>query len=306
MGLLLALVMCLSMAACGKKVSIEDLEGFWYPPEGIGTTMSVLTCIYIDGTAGTWEEYDQYGDPTGNTGNAYTDGTVLTLTDVPLIGEVEIPIGDADTLLTDTGEAYWIKGEPDFKEKSELSSNYYGRWYLKGDHTSEFATIMTLNENGTYTWGDTEGTYTYREFDESVGNTGTTVFRREISLSGGFIGENYYLVSDGRVLVHWADAENGDNYYIHEDALEDKQLLTEYKLTDGNFSGKTYSLQFNRGYTLRCDFSDGTTEERSGSWGLSGDTVTIVWDDGERDEATLTSAKTLMLSSTGETLENPW
>ena len=114
MGLLLALVMCLSMAACGKKVSIEDLEGFWYPPEGIGTTMSVLTCIYIDGTAGTWEEYDQYGDPTGNTGNAYTDGTVLTLTDVPLIGEVEIPIGDADTLLTDTGEAYWIKGEPDF------------------------------------------------------------------------------------------------------------------------------------------------------------------------------------------------
>ena len=306
MGLLLALVMCLSMAACGKKVSIEDLEGFWYPPEGIGTTMSVLTCIYIDGTAGTWEEYDQYGDPTGNTGNAYTDGTVLTLTDVPLIGEVEIPIGDADTLLTDTAEAYWIKGEPDFKEKSELSSNYYGRWYLKGDHTSEFATIMTLNENGTYTWGDTEGTYTYREFDESVGNTGTTVFRREISLSGGFIGENYYLVSDGRVLVHWADAENGDNYYIHEDALEDKQLLTEYKLTDGSFSGKTYSLQFNRGYTLRCDFSDGTTEERSGSWGLSGDTVTIVWDDGERDEATLTSAKTLMLSSTGETLENPW
>ena len=305
-GLLLALVMCLSMAACGKKVSIEDLEGFWYPPEGIGTTMSVLTCIYIDGTAGTWEEYDQYGDPTGNTGNAYTDGTVLTLTDVPLIGEVEIPIGDADTLLTDTGEAYWIKGEPDFKEKSELSSNYYGRWYLKGDHTSEFATIMTLNENGTYTWGDTEGTYTYREFDESVGNTGTTVFRREISLSGGFIGENYYLVSDGRVLVHWADAENGDNYYIHEDALEDKQLLTEYKLTDGSFSGNTYSLQFNRGYTLRCDFSDGTTEERSGSWGLSGDTVTIVWDDGERDEATLTSAKTLMLSSTGETLENPW
>ena len=304
-GLLLALVMCLSMAACGKKVSIEDLEGFWYPPEGIGTTMSVLTCIYIDGTAGTWEEYDQYGDPTGNTGNAYT-GTVLTLTDVPLIGEVEIPIGDADTLLTDTGEAYWIKGEPDFKEKSELSSNYYGRWYLKGDHTSEFATIMTLNENGTYTWGDTEGTYTYREFDESVGNTGTTVFRREISLSGGFIGENYYLVSDGRVLVHWADAENGDNYYIHEDVLEDKQLLTEYKLTDGSFSGKTYSLQFNRGYTLRCDFSDGTTEERSGSWGLSGDTVTIVWDDGERDEATLTSAKTLMLSSTGETLENPW
>ena len=58
MGLLLALVLCLSMAACGGKIGIEDLEGFWYPPEGIGSTTSVLDCIYIDGTAKTWEEYD--------------------------------------------------------------------------------------------------------------------------------------------------------------------------------------------------------------------------------------------------------
>ena len=307
-SLLLALIMCLSMAACGGKVSIEDLEGFWYPVEGIGSTTSVLTCIYIDGTVGTWEEYDQYGDPTGNTGNAYTDGTVLTLTEVPLIGDVEIPIGNADTLVTDTGKTYWIKGKPDFKEKPELST-FSGRWYYKGDQDSVFATILTLNEDGTYTRGDAEeGTYTYREYDESVGDTGTTVFRREISLSGGFIGENYYLVSDGQVLVYWADAANGDNYYIREDALGDEQLLTEYRLTDESFQGETYALQFNRGYTLRCDFLDGTTETRFGTWELSGDTVMIIWDDGETDEATLSlaSAKTLRLNSTGETLENPW
>ena len=305
-GLLLALVMCLSMAACGGKISIEDLEGFWYPVEGIGSTTSVLTCIYIDGTAGTWEEYDQYGDSTGNTGTAYTDGTVLTLTDVPLIGDVEIPIGNANTLVTDTGETYWIKGKPDFKEKPELSA-FYGRWYLKGDHDSVYATILTLNEDGTYTRGEAEeGTYTYRELDEHVGDT--TVLRREISLSGGFIGENYYLVSDGQVLAHWADASNGDNYYIREDALENTQLLKECSLTDGSFQGKTYVLQFNREYTLSCEFFNGTTEERSGTWELSGDTVTIIWDDGERDSATLslTSAKMLSLSSTGETLENPW
>ena len=317
-SLLLALVMCLSLAACGDngsnggevsndgEITLDDLVGYWSPVEGLGSTTSALICIYLDAANGIWEEYDQYGDRTGYTGAASTDGTILTLSDVPLIGDVDIPIGDADTLVTDTGETYWVKGYPGFMDKTELSSSYYGNWYLRGDHDSEYATVLTLNEDGTYSRYGMEGTYTYREFDESVGNTGTTVFRREISLSGGFIGENYYLVSDGRVLVHWADAENGDNYYIHEDALEDKQLLTEYKLTDGSFSGKTYSLQFNRGYTLRCDFSDGTTEERSGSWGLSGDTVTIVWDDGERDEATLTSAKTLMLSSTGETLENPW
>lgn len=225
MGLLLALIMCLSMAACGGKVSIEDLEGFWYPVEGIGSTMSALTCIYIDGAAGTWEEYDQYGDPTECTGAAYTDGTVLTLTDVPLIGDVEIPIGDADTLLTDTGETYWIKGEPDFKEKPELSSAYYGNWYLRGDHDSEYATVLTLNEDGTYTWGDMEGTYTYREYDESVGDT--TVFRREIALSASAF-DMYYLVSDGQVLVRWSDASNGDDYYIHEDALGNASLLTEY------------------------------------------------------------------------------
>ena len=35
-----------------------------------------------------------------------------------MIGDVEIPIGDKDTLLTDTGETYRIKGEPDFMEKT--------------------------------------------------------------------------------------------------------------------------------------------------------------------------------------------
>ncbi|MGN0999009.1 MAG: hypothetical protein ACI4PO_05605 [Faecousia sp.] len=319
-SLLLALVLCLSLAACGGKggdeevstggeISIADLEGFWYPPEGIGSTTSVLTCIYIDGAAGTWEEYDQYGDPAGNTGDAYTDGTVLTLTDVPWIGDVEIPIGDAAALVTDTGETYWIKGQPDFQTKPVLSSDYYGRWYLRGDHDSEYATVLTLNEDGTYTRGDAEeGTYTYREFNESVGETGTTVFRQEISLSGGFIGENYYLVSDGKVLAHWADASNGDDYYIREDALDDEQLLTECTLTDDSFSGSTYSLQFNREYTLRCDFFDGTTETRFGTWTLSGDTITIIWDDGETDEATLNldGEKTVKLSSTGETLDNPW
>ena len=302
MGLLLALVMCLSMSACGGKVSIEDLEGFWYPPEGLGSTMSVVTCIYIDGEAETWEEYDQYGEPTEYTGSAYTDGTVLTLTDVPLIGDVEIPIGDADTLVTDTGETYWIKGYPDFKEKPELSSAFCGRWYLRGDYESDFATVLTLNEDGTYTWGDTEGTYTYREYDEYVGDTGTTVFRREIALSASAF-DMYYLVSDGQVLVRWSDASNGDDYYIHEDALDNASLLTEYNLTNESFSGEDYSLEFYREYTVNCYFFNGET--RTGTWEMDDTTIRIFWDDGETDEA-VASGKTLLLRSTGETLENPW
>ena len=317
---LLALVMCLSLAACGDKgstggevsnggeISIEDLEGYWYPVEGIGSTMSALTCFYIDGTVETWEEYDQYGGPTEYSGAANTDGTVLTLKDVPLFGDVEIPIGDAKTLVTDTGEAYWIKGEPDFKEKPELST-FSGRWYYKGDQSSEYATILTLKEDGTYTRGDMEeGTYTYREYDEFVGDTGTTVFRREIALSGSFMEEKYFLVSDGQVLVYWADAVNGDNYYICEDALENEQLLTEYILTAESFQGETYALYFCHGNSLKCLFFDGTTEERSGTWELSGDTITIIWDDGETDEAALSlgNAKTLWLKSTGETFENAW
>lgn len=301
-ALLLTLVMCLSMAACGGKVSIKNLEGFWYPPEGIGSTTSVLTCIYIDGTAETWEEYDQYGDPTGCAGNAYTDGTVLTLTDVPLIGDVEIPIGDANTLVTDTGETYWIKGKPDFQEKPELS-DFSGRWYYQGDRDSEFAAVLTLNEDGTYIRGDAEeGTYTYSEFDEYVEDT--TVFRQQIELSASMF-DKYYLVSDGQALVRWSDASNGDDYYIHEDALENEQLLTECLLTKESFQGETYALYFNRGYTLTCMFLDGTTEERSGTWELSGETVTIIWDDGETDEAQM-NGKTLVLNSTGETLENLW
>ena len=320
-SLLLALLMCLSLAACGEKedvhdedviynedvsydgdISIEDLEGFWYPLEGLGSTMSVLTCIYLDGAAETWEEYDEYGDPTGYTGGAYTDGSFLTLTDVPLIGDVDIPIGDADTLVDDTGEIYWIKGYPDFLEKPELSSDFYGNWYLRGDYDSEYATVLTLNEDGTYSRYGSEGTYTYREYEQYVDNSDIPVLRQEIALSEN-MNEMYYLVSDGQVLVRWNDASNGDDYYIHEDALDNASLLTEYNLTNESFSGQDYSLEFYREYTVSCYFYNGET--RTGTWEMDDTTILIFWDDGEMDEAEL-DWKTLYMISTGETLENPW
>ena len=313
MALLLALLMCLSMAACGEKdsyeeesydgeISIEDLEGFWYPAEGIGSTMSVLTSIYVDGAAETWEEYDEYGNPTGYTGGAYTDGSFLTLTDVPLIGDVDIPIGDADTLVDDTGEIYWIKGYPDFLEKPELSSDFYGNWYLRGDYDSEYATVLTLNEDGTYSRYGSEGTYTYREYEQYVDNSDIPVLRQEIALSEN-MNEMYYLVSDGQALVRWNDASNGDDYYIHKDALDNASLLTEYNLTNESFSGQDYSLEFYREYTVSCYFYNGET--RTGTWEMDDSTILIYWDDGEMDEAEL-DWKTLYMISTGETLENPW
>lgn len=306
MDLLLALLLCLSLTACGRKITIRDLEGYWYPADGIGSSTSILTCFYIDGTSETWEEYDQYGDLTGNAGKARVEGDVLRMVDVPWVGDVEIPIGDADTLVTDTGETYWVKGDRDFMEKPEMPI-VSGCWYYQGDQDSEYATILTLYEDGTYTRGDAEeGTYTYNEFEETVAETGATVFRQEITLSGGFMEENYYLVSNGQVLVYWAD--DGDNYYVYEDALGNEHLLLELSLTNGSFSGEYYSLQFNRDYTMRCDFFDGVTEALTGTWELNGDTVTIFWDEGEMEEATLSldGEKTLWMNSTGETLENPW
>ena len=313
-SLLLALVMCLSLAACGDngsnegevsndgEITLDDLVGYWSPVEGLGSTTSALICIYLDAANGIWEEYDQYGDRTGYTGAASTDGTILTLSDVPLIGDVDIPIGDADTLVTDTGETYWVKGYPGFMDKTELSSSYYGNWYLRGDHDSEYATVLTLNEDGTYSWYGTEGTYTYSEFDEYVGDTGSSVFRREIALSASMF-DKYYLVSDGQVLVRWSDASNGDDYYIHEDALDNASLLTEYNLTNESFSGEDYSLEFYREYTVSCYFFNGET--RTGTWEMDDTTIRIFWDDGGMDEAEL-DWKTLYMISTGETLENPW
>ena len=320
-SLLLALLLCLSLAACGENedvhdedviyhedvsydgdISIEDLEGFWYPIEGVGSTMSVLTCIYLDGASETWEEYDEYGDPTGYVGGAYTDGSFLTLTDVPLIGDVDIPIGDADTLVDDTGEIYWIKGYPDFMERPELSSDFYGNWYLRGDHDSEYATVLTLYEDGTYSLYGSEGTYTYREYEQYVDYSDTPVLRQEIALSEN-MNEMYYLVSDGQALVRWNDASNGDDYYIHEDALDNVSLLKEYQLTDESFSGQDYSLEFYREYTVSCYFYNGET--RTGTWEMDDSTILIYWDDGEMDEAEL-DWKTLYMISTGETLENPW
>ena len=320
-SLLLALLLCLSLAACGENedvhdedviyhedvsydgdISIEDLEGFWYPIEGVGSTMSVLTCIYLDGASETWEEYDEYGDPTGYVGGAYTDGSFLTLTDVPLIGDVDIPIGDADTLVDDTGEIYWIKGYPDFMERPELSSDFYGNWYLRGDHDSEYATVLTLYEDGTYSLYGSEGTYTYREYEQYVDYSDIPVLRQEIALSEN-MNEMYYLVSDGQALVRWNDASNGDDYYIHEDALDNASLLTEYNLTNESFSGEDYSLEFYREYTVNCYFFNGET--RTGTWEMDDTTILIYWDDGGMDEAEL-DWKTLSMISTGETLENPW
>lgn len=320
-SLLLALLLCLSLAACGENedvhdedviyhedvsydgdISIEDLEGFWYPIEGVGSTMSVLTCIYLDGMTETWEEYDEYGDPTGYVGGAYTDGSFLTLTDVPLIGDVDIPIGDADTLVDDTGEIYWIKGYPDFMERPELSSDFYGNWYLRGDSDSEYATVLTLYEDGTYSLYGSEGTYTYREYEQYVDYSDTPVLRQEIALSEN-MNEMYYLVSDGQALVRWNDASNGDDYYIHEDALDNVSLLKEYQLTDESFSGQDYSLEFYREYTVNCYFFNGET--RTGTWEMDDTTILIYWDDGGMDEAEL-DWKTLSMISTGETLENPW
>lgn len=113
--ILLAFMMCLNLSACGSDnqneevnndetvtddgvITLVDLRGYWSPVEGLDETLSVLTCIYIDDSEEYWEEYDKYGELKGYSGAVYTDGLTLTLKDVPLIGDAEVPIGDEYTL----------------------------------------------------------------------------------------------------------------------------------------------------------------------------------------------------------------
>ena len=306
LGLFLALMMCLTLSACGsdedsyddvvvddETIDMHDLAGYWSPYEGLGNTNSVLTSIYLNGTDETWEEYDIYGMQTGSSGEAYTDGIVLTLKDVPLIGDVEIPIR----------EVYWVKGDPGFKEEPQLSSSFYGNWYLKGD-TSEWATILTLNEDGTYTLNSSSGNFSYSEYEQTVtvGETNEVVFRQEIALTE-YSNEMYYLVNDGQVLVHWAD--DGDNYYIHESALDNESLRTEYSLTDGSFWGQDYILEFLRSNTVNLKYFNEVEAAKTGTWVVEGNRVIITWEDGETDEAAV-DGKIIILASTNETMENPW
>ena len=53
------------------------------------------------------------------------------------------------------------------------------------------------------------------------------------------------------------------------------------------------------------DYNFFNGETRTGTWAMDDTTILIFWDDGEMDEAKL-DWKTLYMSSTGETLENPW
>ena len=219
-------------------------------------------------------EYDQYGDPTEYTGTAYTDGEFLVLDDVFLwdVEDVEIPIGDADTLLDDTGEIYWIKGEPDFEEKLSLS-NIAGNRYYKGDYTSEYRIVLTLYEDGTYTIGDMEeGTYIFEEKEYSTLDVNTNETRNE--------------------------------FYVHESALENEELFKLYRITDGNsYWGEDFTLEFLRGNTMYRNYFYGNQDPMRRTWELSGNMITIIWDDGETDEATLNpdDPASLTLSSTGET-----
>ena len=63
LGLFLALMMCLTLSACGsdedsyddvvvddETIDMHDLDGYWSPYEGLGNTNSVLTSIYLNGT----------------------------------------------------------------------------------------------------------------------------------------------------------------------------------------------------------------------------------------------------------------
>lgn len=317
MMILMAFIMCLSLSACGSDnqdeevindeiitddgvITLEDLRGYWSPVQGFDETLSVLTCIYIDDSGEYWEEYDKYGELTGCSGAAYTDGVTLTLKDVPLIGDAEVPIGDEDTLFDENGEVYWVKGYPDFLTKPELSSDYYGKWYLKGDRESSFMVVLTLREDSTYTrYEGEEGTYTYREYDEN--NNGEMVFRKEIALSSS-MNEMYYLEADGQVLVYWAN--HGDNYYIHERALDNEDLLITYSLYGNSFYGDEYTLNFMEDNTLTMEYQSGE-ENRNGIFNVEDGMILITWDDGETDEADL-NYKDLYLYSTGETLNNPW
>lgn len=311
-------MLCLGIVACGNDetieeeiieeeivddgiITIEELHGYWYPVEGLGQTTSVLTSIFVDANTGTWEEYDIYGELTGYTGKVYTDGEYMILSDVPLIGEVEIPIQDADTLVDDEGNIYWVKGYPDYQEKPQLSQGYYGKWYLRGDHDSDFKMVLTLNEDGTYMINDYEsGTFEYDEINEYDENDNVTL-RKRITLSSSMT-EMYYLLEDGQVLSYWAD--HGDNYYIHESALENIDLLKAYQLTNGNFSGENYIIEFKRDHSVTKEYL-GEDKTINGTWEVIDEIAYINWEDGESDEVTI-AYKEITLGSTGETLKNPW
>ena len=332
-SLLLALVLCLSLMACGGEtgeevtVTLVNQSGQSITSLAIAATDSdswgseLVDWVFLDGemmdrTLGSFKPsrlpgfnilaYGEAGSILYDINAEFTlhDGDYVVFQSPEDNPGITICTADEfDALYADYAgggdEDPDIYTGTDSRQPGDLS-DVVGLWYYQGDQNSAFALILTLYSDGTYTRGDTEeGTYTYEEYDEYVTNWDTTVFRQEVALSGS-LNEIYYLTSDGQVLEHWAD---GDNYYIREDALGNTDLTSDSSLTDGSFWGEDYTLQFLWDYTVRCDFFSGET--RTGTWEMYGDTVMIFWDDGETDEA-LVSGNTLWLSSTGETLESFW
>lgn len=257
-SILLVLVLCLSMAACGKSGGDEE--------------------DIINGDETGYEVDVINGDETG-----YEEDVINE---------------------DDTGYE-----EDVISVETQEQSNIYGSWYYKGDNASDYQTVLTLNEDGTYTRSDAEeGTYTFEELEVSNVNPNTnettTELRQMLTLSGGFMDTSFYLVNDGQVLVDWSKVNEGEEFYVHESALENGELLKLYQITDGNsYWGEEYTLAFLRDNTLYRNYLNGSQDPVFGTWEISGDTITITWDDGETDEAVLDpeNPDSLTLSSTGET-----
>lgn len=234
------------------ELSLENLDGWWVRPDGYEADgISLVDYFKIDASAGTWTVYNSLGEEVLTNEAALEDGLLFLAFE---LGDIYYEINDdLDSLLNESGEADFIRGEA-LAEPDRAS--YDGKWYENGE-TGLYYYVFSGNTYKRFLdyYSEDEpletGTYTLMpasiSFEEGNVVDGLTMLSLECDDDGWAAISSFYVSDDKTVLQAWG---NDADFYVHESAIgtpEGENNILKYGLMteDWSYSSDEGSKYFN-------------------------------------------------------------
>lgn len=286
---------------------LSELDGWWYRPDDYVSGGTYPIDIFeVDSLTESICPYNKYGtagytvdcDADEDSFTIYTQAGFLTLH------------YDGKSLLNDEGDVEYIHGEP--LEPFDTSV-FYGKWYKNGDVNGDYYIIS----NGSY-----QSFTSYTPDEPIISGTWEILDNSRLSEDVSYVDEmtleftenvgeglwcSMYIPSEDFVALYDNDFSN---CYIKEDALGTSagtSALQKSYLTSKTWYGTeneravlTFSYYGIIGYAISTP--DGSTIDPIGTWSISGETITLNFNDGTSEDATLSENK-ITITYLDETFE---
>lgn len=230
---LLALLLCLSLAACGGGEEetpdgsgetaygsdLASLEGWWYMPADYSDGIHIMEIFYLDAADESYAAYNEFGNVVFE-GAAWIDDEGDLGLELDIFGDIYLTPG-YDGLYDEEGKLAFVLGAP---LEAEDTSALTGRWYRDADTMGDY---YELYDDGSFRMVAVATEYT----DEYVMNEGdVAVSRSTVMYQVGESVEEMRLVfgddtfapeatlSPSQTLF-WLESFGDTEIYVHEDAL---------------------------------------------------------------------------------------